>query len=170
MNSLSLPHRYPFLFIDGVTDSEPGKHAAAYKLISENDWFITDTQTEMPFSLVIEGLRKPRLLQELQMRTAWDYCLRKRKSWEKLCLVTGLILRLKSRAIGAGLCSDMPRHQLESSLLLKLKSASILKNEKNPSQHFVRGSILCRNPVRFESYLFAGVCVFHHSYFPSALH
>ncbi|AMA51119.1 MULTISPECIES: 3-hydroxyacyl-ACP dehydratase FabZ family protein [Bacillus] len=56
MNSLSLPHRYPFLFIDGVTETEPGKHAAAYKLVSENDWFITDTQTEMPFSLVIEAL------------------------------------------------------------------------------------------------------------------
>ncbi|ATO30229.1 beta-hydroxyacyl-ACP dehydratase [Bacillus atrophaeus] len=56
MNQLLLPHRYPFLFIDGVTESEPGKHAAAYKLISENDWFITDTQREMPFSLVIEAL------------------------------------------------------------------------------------------------------------------
>ncbi|MBY4605370.1 beta-hydroxyacyl-ACP dehydratase [Bacillus sp. SPARC3] len=56
MNSLSLPHRYPFLFIDGVTESEPGNRATAYKLISENDWFITDMQTEMPFSLVIEAL------------------------------------------------------------------------------------------------------------------
>ncbi len=56
MNSFPLPHRYPFLFIDGVTESEPGKHAAAYKLVSENDWFITDTQTEMPFSLVVEAL------------------------------------------------------------------------------------------------------------------
>lgn len=56
MKPYMLPHRYPFLFIDGVIESEPGKHAAAYKLVSENDWFITDTQTEMPFSLVIEAL------------------------------------------------------------------------------------------------------------------
>lgn len=169
MNSLSLPHRYPFMFIDGVTDSEPGKHAAAYKLISENDWFITDTQTEMPFSLVIEALAQTAAFTGITDENSLGLLSSVKKA-EKLGLMTGLILRLKSRAIGAGLCSDMPRHQLESSLLLKLKSASILKNEKNPSQHFVRGSILCRNPVRFESYLFAGVCVFHHSYFPSALH
>lgn len=39
MKPYMLPHRYPFLLIDGVTESEPGKHAAAYKLVSENDWF-----------------------------------------------------------------------------------------------------------------------------------
>ncbi|MCP6681635.1 3-hydroxyacyl-ACP dehydratase FabZ family protein [Bacillus nakamurai] len=56
MNQKLLPHRYPFLLIDGARESEPGKRAAAYKLVSENDWFITDSQREMPFSLVIEAL------------------------------------------------------------------------------------------------------------------
>ncbi|MCY7782361.1 MULTISPECIES: 3-hydroxyacyl-ACP dehydratase FabZ family protein [unclassified Bacillus (in: firmicutes)] len=65
MNAFSLPHRYPFLLIDGVTESQPGKHATAYKLVGENDWFITATQTEMPFSLVIEALAQTAAFTEI---------------------------------------------------------------------------------------------------------
>ena len=32
-----LPHRYPFLLIDRVTECEPGKHAEALKCISANE-------------------------------------------------------------------------------------------------------------------------------------
>ncbi len=56
MNQKLLPHRFPFLLIDGTTNSEAGKWAAAYKNISENDWFITESQREMPFSLVVEAM------------------------------------------------------------------------------------------------------------------
>ncbi|KAA6449740.1 beta-hydroxyacyl-ACP dehydratase [Bacillus swezeyi] len=51
-----LPHQYPFLLIDRVAETEPGKWAKGYKLIAENDWFITENQQEMPFSLIIEAL------------------------------------------------------------------------------------------------------------------
>ncbi len=113
MNPLSLPHRYPFLFIDGVTESEPGKHAAAYKLVSENDWFITDAQTEMPFSLVIEALAQTAAFTGITDENSLGLLSSVKKA-EKLgaaVLMTGLILRLKSRAIGADLCLDMPRRQ-----------------------------------------------------------
>lgn len=52
----ALPHQYPFLLVDRVVENEPGKSAQGYKLISENDWFITETQKDMPFSLIIEAL------------------------------------------------------------------------------------------------------------------
>lgn len=56
MNNSLLPHRYPFLFIDRVVESEPGKWVKGYKFITENDWFITENQKEMPFSIIIEAL------------------------------------------------------------------------------------------------------------------
>ncbi|MEC1474646.1 beta-hydroxyacyl-ACP dehydratase [Bacillus haynesii] len=49
MNNPVLPHRYPFLFIDRVEESEPGKWVKGYK-------FITENQKEMPFSIIIEAL------------------------------------------------------------------------------------------------------------------
>ncbi|WP_141432253.1 3-hydroxyacyl-ACP dehydratase FabZ family protein [Bacillus sp. 03113] len=51
-----LPHRQPFLMIDGVVELEPGKWAKGYKNITENEWFITDNQNYMPQMLVIEAL------------------------------------------------------------------------------------------------------------------
>lgn len=56
VNMTALPHRYPFLFVDRIVENQPGKSAKGYKLISENDWYITETQKEMPFSIVIEAL------------------------------------------------------------------------------------------------------------------
>lgn len=32
-----LPHRYPFLLVDRVTEVNPGKHATGYKLITANE-------------------------------------------------------------------------------------------------------------------------------------
>lgn len=56
VNNSLLPHRYPFLFIVRVVESEPGKWVKGYKFITENDWFITENQKEMPFSIIIEAL------------------------------------------------------------------------------------------------------------------
>lgn len=141
MKPYMLPHRYPFLFIDGVIESEPGKHAAAYKLVSENDWFITDTQTEMPFSLMIEALAQTAAFTGITDENSLGLLssVKKRKSWARPYRVTGLIYRLKSREIAAGLCLDMPRRQWAGGLLLKLKSASILRNEKTLHNHFCEG-------------------------------
>ncbi|MFN2746672.1 MULTISPECIES: 3-hydroxyacyl-ACP dehydratase FabZ family protein [unclassified Bacillus (in: firmicutes)] len=56
MNKSGLPHQYPFLFVDCIVDTEPGKWARGYKLITENDWFITESQQDMPFSIMVESL------------------------------------------------------------------------------------------------------------------
>lgn len=50
MNEELLPHRYPFLLIDGMKNSEAGKWAAAYKYISENDWFMSESQRDAVFA------------------------------------------------------------------------------------------------------------------------
>ena len=38
-----LPHRYPFLFVDGVVTLEPGKSIHAYKNVSINEAFFSVT-------------------------------------------------------------------------------------------------------------------------------
>ncbi len=34
-----IPHRYPFLFIDAVTEMEAGEWAEGYKMVTANEWF-----------------------------------------------------------------------------------------------------------------------------------
>ncbi len=54
-----LPHRYPFLLIDRVTELEPGQSATAYKCVSANEPFFQGHFPEypvMPGVLIIEAL------------------------------------------------------------------------------------------------------------------
>ncbi|SDY87729.1 3-hydroxyacyl-ACP dehydratase FabZ family protein [Bacillus sp. 166amftsu] len=51
-----LPHRYPFLMIDRITDIEDGKSVKGYKFITNNEWFITESQNNMPHLLIVEAL------------------------------------------------------------------------------------------------------------------
>jgi 3-hydroxyacyl-[acyl-carrier-protein] dehydratase len=54
-----LPHRYPFLLIDRVTDYEPGKWAKAVKCVSVNEPHFTGhfpQKSIMPGVLIIEAL------------------------------------------------------------------------------------------------------------------
>ncbi|MGN0367416.1 MAG: 3-hydroxyacyl-ACP dehydratase FabZ [Wujia sp.] len=54
-----LPHRYPFLLVDRVTDYEPGKYAKARKCVSVNEMQFLGhfpQQHVMPGVLVIEAL------------------------------------------------------------------------------------------------------------------
>ncbi|TWM31387.1 3-hydroxyacyl-[acyl-carrier-protein] dehydratase FabZ [Bacillus paralicheniformis] len=76
MNNSLLPHRYPFLFIDRVVESEPGKWVKGYKFITENDWFITENQKEMPFSIIIEAWLRPLHLLRSKTRLRSAFCLR----------------------------------------------------------------------------------------------
>jgi 3-hydroxymyristoyl/3-hydroxydecanoyl-(acyl carrier protein) dehydratase len=34
-----LPHRYPFLLVDRITEVEPGVRAAGIKQVTVNEWF-----------------------------------------------------------------------------------------------------------------------------------
>ncbi|PFN19792.1 3-hydroxyacyl-ACP dehydratase FabZ family protein [Bacillus cereus] len=52
----TLPHRYPFLMIDQVTNIKQNESVTGYKLITNNEWFINDTQKHMPHMLIVEAL------------------------------------------------------------------------------------------------------------------
>lgn len=54
-----LPHRYPFLLVDKITDYEPGKWAKGVKCVSANEMFFCGHFPEyhvMPGVLIIEAL------------------------------------------------------------------------------------------------------------------
>ena len=44
----TLPHRYPFLMIDKVTNVKQDEFVTGYKLITNNEWFINDSHKHMP--------------------------------------------------------------------------------------------------------------------------
>jgi 3-hydroxyacyl-[acyl-carrier-protein] dehydratase len=53
-----IPHRYPFVLIDRVTDIEPGVSCTAYKNVSCNEWFFEGHFPDnpvMPGVLIIEA-------------------------------------------------------------------------------------------------------------------
>ncbi|MCQ6533809.1 3-hydroxyacyl-ACP dehydratase FabZ family protein [Bacillus mycoides] len=52
----TLPHRYPFLMIDKITNVKESQSATGYKLITNNEWFINEHQNYMPHMLIVEAL------------------------------------------------------------------------------------------------------------------
>ncbi|EJQ50548.1 hypothetical protein IEQ_02422 [Bacillus cereus BAG6X1-2] len=52
----TLPHRYPFLMIDKITNVKESQSATGYKLITNNEWFINNHQNYMPHMLIVEAL------------------------------------------------------------------------------------------------------------------
>ncbi|WP_160035447.1 3-hydroxyacyl-ACP dehydratase FabZ family protein [Paenibacillus sp. An7] len=54
--SSTIPHRYPFLFIDKVLEVEKNKWAKGYKLISRNEWFFYEEDASVPNTLIVEAL------------------------------------------------------------------------------------------------------------------
>ncbi len=60
-----LPHRYPFLLIDKVTELVPGKSVTAIKNVSINDWFFEGHfpgMPVMPGTLIIEAMAQASIL------------------------------------------------------------------------------------------------------------
>ncbi|WP_127532173.1 3-hydroxyacyl-ACP dehydratase FabZ family protein [Paenibacillus kobensis] len=58
MNNITsvIPHRYPFLMVDRVLETEPGRWARGYKNVSWNEWYITEQNSSMPSTMIIEAL------------------------------------------------------------------------------------------------------------------
>ena len=71
-----LPHRYPFLLVDRVTEFEPGKRVLAYKNVTTNEPFFQGHfpgHQVMPGVLVIEALAQAGgLLTQLTREAADD--------------------------------------------------------------------------------------------------
>ncbi|MCY9513218.1 hotdog family protein [Paenibacillus apiarius] len=51
-----LPHRYPFLMVDRVSELEPGKWVKGYKNVTPNEWFMNEAQPHMPGTMIVEAL------------------------------------------------------------------------------------------------------------------
>ena len=54
-----IPHRYPFLLVDRVLESEPGKRIVAEKNVTINEWFFQGHFPDfpiMPGVLIVEAL------------------------------------------------------------------------------------------------------------------
>lgn len=60
-----LPHRYPFLLIDKITELEAGKRVVAIKNVTINDWYLEGHFPEnpvMPGTLVVEAMAQASIL------------------------------------------------------------------------------------------------------------
>ncbi len=63
-----LPHRYPFLLLDSVTEVNPGIHASGYKNVSINEPFF---QGHFPKDPILPGVF---IIEALAQLTAVMYC------------------------------------------------------------------------------------------------
>ncbi len=99
-----IPHRYPFLLVDRITEVEEGKRAKGYKNVTANEEFFNGHFPQypvMPGVLIVEALAQVGAVamlikEENRGRLAFfagiDNCRFKNKS----SLVISFILRLKS--------------------------------------------------------------------------
>ncbi|WP_020617936.1 3-hydroxyacyl-ACP dehydratase FabZ family protein [Paenibacillus daejeonensis] len=51
-----LPHRYPFLMVDRIVELESGQRVTGYKLVTTNEWYMSEHDPVMPHTMIIEAL------------------------------------------------------------------------------------------------------------------
>ena len=78
-----IPHRYPFLLVDRITELEPGKRAVGIKNVSVNEPFF---QGHFPGNPIMPGV----LIVEALAQTAAVACMSSEENRDKLAVFTGI--------------------------------------------------------------------------------
>jgi 3-hydroxyacyl-[acyl-carrier-protein] dehydratase len=95
-----IPHRYPFLLVDKVTDYEPGKYVKGYKNLTMNEAFF---QGHFPNNPVMPGVLQIEAL--AQLSAGMVFCMPQYKG--KLALFAGIDKARFKRIVRPGDRLDM---------------------------------------------------------------
>ena len=140
-----IPHRYPFLFIDRVTEMMPGERAVGYKSVSANEYYFQGhfpQEMVMPGVLILESLAQVGAVailaqKENQGKRAYFGGIKravfKRKVVPGDCLKleVEIIKRKGSFGLGSGIATVDGEVAAKAELLFALQQSSKEKHKKD---------------------------------------
>ena len=102
-----IPHRHPFLLIDGIEDYEPGEYAVGYKCVTYREDFFAGHFPEEPVMPAVAILSLPENKGKIAYFGAVDKCRFKGKviPGDRLCLETRIIRKKGPMGIGEATAS-----------------------------------------------------------------
>ena len=131
-----LPHKYPFLLIDRVTDFKRGEYLIAEKLITGNEWAVDDTEQPVdcfPEVLLIEAAAQAALV---------IYHLSKVLPGEKVKYLLG---QMKTEFFAAPVIGDVLFLNAEATKLMQTGGYSnirITRDKSNVAEVFINYKVL----------------------------